>query len=394
LELSGAVGAVVSTVNGTEVAGLVLPAASVATTESGPPVAVPEHEYPPPAVAVVMQTTELSGFLIVTVEFASALPEIVTAPDVGFGEAVPVGAVGATLSNVSSNEVEGLIFPTPSVAVALNGPPFAVPEQENDPSPAAFVLQIVVPSGFLIVTVEPGSTAPATPVIVTGPLLGFGETVIFDPSGAVGAEVSTVNGTEVTGLVLPAPSVAVAVRGPPVAVPAQEYVPPTEAFVVHTVVPSGFFTTTVLPASALPETVTAPEVGFGDAVPVGAEGAMLSNVKGIEPGVLVFPTLSVAVALKGPPFAVPAQENDPSPAAVVVQMTELSGFLIVTVEPASALPEIVTGPFDGFGDAVPVGADGAVVSIITGTEVAGLTLLALSVAVTDRGALTAVPEHE
>jgi hypothetical protein len=66
----------------------------------------------------------------VTVEFGSALPFTVTAPEVGFGEAVPVGAAGAVLSNVNGIDVAGLTLPTLSVAVALNGPSVAVPEQE------------------------------------------------------------------------------------------------------------------------------------------------------------------------------------------------------------------------------------------------------------------------
>lgn len=65
-----------------------------------------------------------------TVELASALPVTVTGPFVGFGEAVPVGALGAVLSKVSAIEPAALTLPAASVAVAESGPPVAVPEQE------------------------------------------------------------------------------------------------------------------------------------------------------------------------------------------------------------------------------------------------------------------------
>jgi hypothetical protein len=205
--------------------------------------------------------------------------------------------------------------------------------------------------------------------------------------------VSMVKGMEVAGLTLPALSVAVADKGAPVAVPAQEYVPPTVAVVVQRIELSALRTVTVLPASAFPDTVTAPLVGLGLAVPVGAEGATLSKVNAIEPDELVLLAASVAVALSGPPFAVPAQENVPPTVAVVVQTTELSGLRTVTVEPVSALPVIVTGPLVGFGDAVPVGAFGATLSNVMVFDVAGLVPPALA-AVIDSGPPLVVPAQE
>lgn len=166
---------------------------------------------------------------------------------------------------------------------------------------------------------------------------------------------------------------------------------------VQTTLLSGLRTVTTAPASALPAPpviVTGPLVGFGLAVPVGTNGALLSKVKRSEPDGLTFPAVSVEVAESGPPVTVPLQLNEPSPAAVVVQTTLLSGFRIMTVELASALPETVTGPFVGFGEAVPVGALGAVLSKVSGRLPAGLVLPTASVAVIESGPPFAVPLHE
>lgn len=82
---------------------------------------------------MVVHTTELSGFRIITVELASAAPAppvIVTGPLVGLGAAVPVGTLGALLSKVKGTEPVGLTLPAASVAMIESGPPFAVPLHE------------------------------------------------------------------------------------------------------------------------------------------------------------------------------------------------------------------------------------------------------------------------
>jgi hypothetical protein len=241
-------------------------------------------------------------------------------------------------------------------------------------------VQTVVPSGFFTVTVEPGSAEPET---VIGPFEGDGATVT--PVGAIGPVVSRTAGAVAAGETLPAGSVEVTDTLPePVSVPEHEYVFPAVAVVVQMVVPSGFFTVTVEPASAVPEAVIGPVVGEVANVTVGSVGAVVSRTAGLVAAGDTLPAGSVAVTETLPvPVNVPGHENVPPAVAVVVQSVVPSGFFTVTVEPASAEPVTVTGPFEGEGATVtPVGAFGAVVSRTAGLVAAGETLPAGSVAVT------------
>jgi hypothetical protein len=124
----------------------------------------------------------------------------------------------------------------------------------------------VVPSGKVVLTVEPGSAAPEMVIVP----FGLAVTVAV---GTAGGTAST-NGVATTVDTLPAASVAVAEIGPEVC-GAGEVIAywPLAATTAVPVVPSGKITLTVDPGSAVPATVTVP-FGLAVVVAVGAIGAV------------------------------------------------------------------------------------------------------------------------
>jgi hypothetical protein len=358
--ITGAVGAVVSTVNVTGAeAGLGLPAGSVcvAVTVCDPSangvLGVQDHE---PSACTVAVQSGVPPSVTVTVAPGSPVPvtvgvlSLVLEPFTG---AVITGAAGAVVSTVNVTGAEaGLGLPAGSVCVAVivcepsaNG---AVGVQVHEPSACTVAVQTLVPPS-VTVTVLPGS-----PVPVTG---GVG-LLMVDPSagpvitGAVGAVVSTVNlsGAE-AGLTLPAASVWVAVT---VCEPSlngvagrHDHEPSAATVAVHTVVPPST-TVTVWPGIPVPAIVGVlslvldPLVG---AVITGAPGTavMIVKVSGAETGeVLPARSVCVAVIVWEPSLngVLGVQDHEPSAATVAVH-TVVPPSTTVTVAPGSPVPLMV-----------------------------------------------------
>jgi hypothetical protein len=263
--------------------------------------------------------------------------------------------------------------------------------QDQLPLESVEVVQSVVAPSFTV-TVLPGSAVPA--------MVGVGLAVVLPSAGdvttgAAGAVLSTVKFLGVlTGLVLPAGSVAVAVTvcGPSLkgVLGEQDQLPPASATAVQSVVvPS--FTVTVLPGSAVPPIAGVVSlVCVTGVVMAGAAGAVLSTSKLRVAAGPVLPLGSVAVAntvcgpsLKG---ALGVQLHWPAvgplASAVAVQSVTPPSFT-VTVLPASAVP-VMVGVLSlvlKFSVGVMMtGAAGATVSTVTGAgALAGLVLPAGSV---------------
>ena len=103
----------------------------------------------------------------------------------------------------------GEVLPAGSVAVVETGPEVCGVADVIEYWPlAGTTVDAVVPSGNLVLTVEPGSAVPATVIVP----LGFAVVVAV---GAAGGLLST-NGVDVAVDVLPAGSVAVVETGPDV----------------------------------------------------------------------------------------------------------------------------------------------------------------------------------
>ncbi len=141
--------------------------------------------------------------------------------------------------------------------------------------------------------------------------------------------------------------------------------------------PAASLIATVEPASALPVTVTPSSL---TTTSVGAAGAVVSLATTVTE-VEAFPAVSVEITLKVWPFVCAGLKvavNEPSEPTVVLPIVVPSASLIVTFEPASALPVTVSpSPLT----CTPVGAAGAVVSLAT--TVAGVEAFpAVSVEVT------------
>ena len=321
---------------------------------------------------MVVQSTFPAASFTVTVEPASARPAT-GEPSV----TLTVGAAGADESGVT--DVGADTLPTASVAVTDSTTPLAGTDagvHENVPAAVAVAVQIVTPPASFTVTVEPASAVPA-----------MGEPSVGATTGAFGTAESTM--TDIGPEVLPAGSVATAVTTAPfVRAGAIGHVqaPVAEATTVHRVVPAAFFTMTVAPGSAEPDT-DEPLVGFT----TGGSAASRSTVTFATNDVL--PARSVADTEMTAPLAgtgTGSQLKEPAAEATAVHRTVPAAFFTVTVEPASAEP-VMGEPSVGLRTGVAGAAESAV------TEVGADTLPAGSVAVTDSTAPlagTEAGEHE
>ncbi len=247
-----------------------------------------------------------------------------------------------------------------------------------------------------MVTVAPASAVPVMAGWVS--LVGFGKAVRTGASGGVvspatgGGVISTTIVAE-AGPVLPATSVAVAVR---LAVPTGSGVvgvklkaPPAPATTVpSTTLPLS--TVTVAPASAVPVmTGVASPVVAGRESTVGTGGGVRSMTSGVCAASETLPAASVAVAVRllapSASAVVGVKLKAPSvPATTVPSVVPL--LAIVTVAPASAAPVIVgVVSLVGFGKAVRTGAPGAARSTVSVTGDEAVPVLpAASVAVAVR----------
>ena len=192
------------------------------------------------------------------VDPASASPVMWPLPLSGFSS----GASGANASTSTSAGV--LRLPAASVAVTSSSAPCCRPgfAKENLPSGPATVVP-VLPSGKVMVTVDPGS---AEPVMVSCPLTGR-------TSGIWGASASTI--TTVGPLFPPSGLPAIKVTSSPCWSPGFENSKkPSLPTMTCAVVPSGKVMVTVLPGSALPMIGRSPFTGstWGAAGLVGTEG--------------------------------------------------------------------------------------------------------------------------
>jgi hypothetical protein len=272
----GATGAVVSGTIGLGIGAVVVfPAGSLTVAVAGntsDPGVVSVHLTIPVASAGV-GTQVVPG--IVTVAPGSTTVHVTTFGDVV--DEVHVGATGAVLSTTTGVVVvDGVVLPAGSVveiAAGNTSDPGVVSVQVTFPSvPAGEGIQ-VVPG---IVTVAPGSTPVQLITTVVVPFVGFGTAV---HTGAVGAEVSFVNGV-VDGVVFPAASdVVTGIVGPvrvPGVVSVQVTLPVASAGVGIQVVPG---IVTVAPGSTpihVTTTAVVPFDGLGTAEHTGATGGVIS----------------------------------------------------------------------------------------------------------------------
>ena len=163
------------------VAGEMLPAGSVAVVETGPEVCgVGDVTAYWPLAGTTAVPVVPSGNLTATVEPGSAVPATVIVP-LGLAVVVAVGAAGGF---VSTNGVAvGVdVLPAGSVAVVETGPEVCGVGDVMAYWPfAGTTVDAVVPSGKVVLTVEPGSAVPTT---VTVPF-GFAVVVAVGETGAV-----------------------------------------------------------------------------------------------------------------------------------------------------------------------------------------------------------------
>ena len=304
LLITGADGAVVSTVNTSVATGLVLPAASVevAVTVCGP-LAMPrvgaQLQVPPALTTAVHSVMPLSLTVIVVsgspVPLKSGLLLFVLLPLLG---AVTVGVTGATVStpNETGGDVSG-----PTCACTVTGPCGSGVEGAQLQVPAAVVVVVhnTVPVGCRVtVTGVFGVPVPLNAGVVL-PTAAFAAGAVID-----GAVLSTAKLRVAAGPVLPAASVAVTLRacGPLFSgvTGVQLQLPPASAMAMQSVLPSSSFTVTWLNGSANPTTVgvlspvVVPATGV---VMLGAIGGTVSTVTRMGvPAWLVLPAGSVVTA--------------------------------------------------------------------------------------------------
>ena len=148
-----------------------------------------------------------SGNVVFTVEPGSAVPATVMVP-FGLAVVVAVGATGGVLST-AVDDVAGETLPAGSVAVVETGPEVCGVGEVIAYCPLAGTTAVpVVPSGNVVLMVEPGSAVPATVMVPLG----------LDVVVAVGATggVASTKGTAVAGDVLPAGSEVMTDTGPEV----------------------------------------------------------------------------------------------------------------------------------------------------------------------------------
>ena len=363
---TGVAGAEASVV--ADVVGDVLPAGSVAVTDSAAPLAgttIGVHENVPAAVAVAVQTVEPAASFTVTVEPGSAEP-VTGEPSVG----ATTGAVGATASATTAVGLE--LSPTRLVAATVSTWPLTgagAGLHVNAPvTGAATAEQSTLPAESRTRTTVPGVAVPVTGEPSVGLTIGASTAVLLTvcdvaaetlPSGSVAVTEMTaaLAGTRLSGSALGV----------------HENVPAAVAVVVQSTVPAALRTVTVEPASAEP-VMGEPSVELT----AGAAGAAESVVT--EAGADVLPRASVAVTDSTVPLAgvvAGTHENVPATVAVVVQTVTPAASFTVTVEPGSAEPAMGE-PSLGL-------TPGAVGAAESTTTVVGVEMLpAGSVAVTTR----------
>jgi hypothetical protein len=399
--MTGAAGAVVSTVKVSVAADEVFPAASLAVAdnvcEPCENVVAVGHVQAPPELAVTVQIV-VAPSVTVTVEFASAVPDGVCAAtlmDELFAGTLMTGAAGAVVSMVKVSVAADEMLPAASLAVADNvcepcENVVAVGHVQVPPELAVTVQMVVAPS--VTVTVEFASAVPEGVCAATFVFVPFAGTLM---TGAAGAVVSMVKVSEAADEVLPAASLAVAdsVCEPCENVVAVGHVqvPPELAVTVQIVVAPSF-TVTVELASAVPDGVCAATlvlVPFAGTLMTGAAGAVVSMVKVSVAADEVLPAASFAVAesVCEPCENVVADGHVqvPPAVAVTVQMV-VAPSVTVTVELASAVPEGVcaaTFVFVPFAGTLMTGAAGAVVSTVKVSVAADEVLPAASLAVAE-----------
>ena len=436
---TGAAGAVVSTITGSGVAGLVNPAGLVSVTlrllvPSGNAVVGVMLQLPSAATTAVPMTLP-AGSLMVTVSPAVPVPLSVgvlslvvlssSLPLSLVGSSLAVGAPGATaaLSMVMGSVVAGLTLPVGSVAVTLSGllpsGSGVVGVMDQVPSGATMALPMTAPAASLTVMTLPGVPAPlrvgVVSVVLLSPCVPLSLVGSSLALGATGATVSmTTVMTSGVSLVLPAGSVAVTLRAlmpsgsAVVGVAAQ--VPLAATVAVAMTTPLASLTVMRSPGSPLPDrvgvlslVVLSPRVPVsltGSSKAVRPTGAVVSMVTGSVVAGLVLPTGSVAVMdrLLAPSDSgvVGVMAQEPSGATTAVPMTAPCGFLRVMVSPGVAPPPLMVGvvslvvlspslPLSLSGSSTAAGAAGALGSMTTVT-VSGLVrvLPAGSVALTLR----------
>ena len=451
-------GAVVSMVMGSVAGALVLPAGSVAVTArlfrpSGSAV-VGVMAHLPAASTTAVPSTVPSGALRVMVSPGVPVPSMVgvlslvtLSPRVPLslaGARLATGAAGARVSMTSGSVAAGLVLPAGSVAVTAKamGPSgrAVVGVAAQLPSGCTVVVAITLPCGSLRVMVSPGVPVPV-PVMV-----GVLSLVMPSPrvplslgsdsaaAGVAGPAVSTamLSTSGALAVVLPAGSVAVMTSGLlPVGsgvVGVMAQVPLASTVAVPIRLPAASLMATVspgvpvplmvgvvslvMPSPSLPLSLVGSSTAVSAPAPVVA-GAVVSMMTGSGAGALVLPAGSVAVTVRalGPSGSgvVGVMAQVPSAATTAVPMTLPCGSLRVMVSPAVPCPLSVgvvslvvlssSTPVSLLGSSRPVGAAGAVVSIVTGTGVGALVLPAGSVAVTARlfkpsgKALVGVADH-
>ena len=408
--VTGAAGAVVSTVTVSDVAAEVLPAGSVAVTEmafapcGNAVVGVTLHV---PAVATVVVRIVPPGRVTRIVSPAVPVPEIVGVVSlVRLSPAVPLselassratGAAGAVVSTVTVSEAGADTLPAASVAVAVIA--FA------PVGSAAVGVTLHVPSAATVVvsTVPPGRvTRIAWPAVPVPEIVGVVSLVRLSPlvpesevgsrriAGAAGPVVTMLSVSVAAGDVFPAGSTAVTEIA---LAPAARFALgvtlqlPLAATVVVSTVPPGSATRIVSPAVPVPEIVgvaslvmlspLAPESDDGSRRTTGAAGAVVSIVKVTLAEGETLPAASVAVALK---VAAPAATGvvgvtlQVPLAATVVVSTSPPGAVTRIVSPEVPVPEMVgvaslvrlspVTPLSELGSSRIAGAAGAAVSMV------------------------------
>ena len=347
---------------------------------------------------------EIVGVVLLVRSSSSALPVSLAASRSG----VP-GAAGAVVSMVTASAAEAtLMLSIESVAVAVRScvpSASALAVMVQFPDPSAVAVPTTPSMSEESVTVLPASAVPETVGVLSLVLSSSAEapeSLPLNRSGALGAsgvDVSMVTARAVEAIpVLPAASVAVAVRScvpsaSVLAVMAQTVVVPS-AVAVPTVPSIEEDSVTVLPASAVPETVGVVSLVrlSSSAVPeslaadrsgaLGASGAVVSTVTAsAAEATPVLPAVSVAVAVRlwvpSPSVSVVMLQTPVVPSAVAVPTAPSMSDVTSTVLPASAVPEIVgvVSLVLSSSSALPVslsasrsgvlGAAGAVVSMVT-----------------------------
>lgn len=286
-----------------------LPAASVAVTESVwlPFERVVLSQLQLPVALTVAVQRVVAPSLTVIVLPGSAVPAIVGVLSLVVllaGGVVTIGDAGAVVSTTNeSGKLAGPLLPAASVAMAVilcaPGVKALLGEQLQLPLASAVAVQsVVAPS--LTVTVPFGSAVPLMSGVVSLVLLPDNGALM---TGALGAVLSMAKVRVLGVLVLPAGSVAVALRVCDPSLNGVERVqlqfPLASATAVQSVVAPSF-TVTVLPGSAVPLTVGVSSVVVIPAAGViiaGAGGALISTINGTLVGALVLPDGSVAVML-------------------------------------------------------------------------------------------------